>query len=210
MINSIKKIALSGLFAALASASQGAVVAYTWEEGGDLVTQYSGSLDLSGLTYAQGLTNVNYRRLQPNRNFYWNMNNYQGHFDARISVTGGASSTVLANPSPSVIGHTTYYGSVFGYGNTSGLSRGGAVYTTFGYSNNDAISGGSTTDGASLATLGLSGPATVNYTWSTDSITHYYGVAAPTPVPLPASFPLIATGLGALAWMRRRKKARST
>ncbi|EBA16426.1 arginyl-tRNA-protein transferase [Roseobacter sp. SK209-2-6] len=207
MFNGIREIALSGLFAALASASHGAVIAYTWEEGGNLVTEYSGSLDLSGLTFAQGLTNVNYRRFQPNRNFYWNMDDYQGHFDASISVTGGASSTVLANPSPSVIGHTTYYGSVFGYGNTSGLSRGGAVYTAFGYSNNDAISGGSTTLGASLSTLGLSGPATVSYSWSTDSITHFYGVAAPSPVPLPASLPLVVTGLGALFWMRRRKKA---
>lgn len=190
----------------LASTSHGAVVAYTWEEGGDLKTEYSGSLDLSGLTYAQGLTQVNYRRFQPNRNFYWNMDDYQGHFDATVSVTGGASSTVLGNPSPSVIGHTTYYGDVFGYGNTSSLSRGGAVYTAFGYTNGSAISGGSTTVGASLASLGLSGPATVSYSWSTDSITHFYGVS-PSAVPLPAGLPLLMSGFGAFVWLRRREKS---
>lgn len=135
------------------------------------------------------------------------MDDYQGHWNANISVTGGASSTVLANPTPSAIGHTSYYGSVFGYGNTSGLAKGGAVYTAYGYVNGTAISGGSTTVAASLTNLGLSGPATVSYTWSTDSITHYYGVQAPAPVPLPAGLPLAATGLVALAWMRRRKKA---
>lgn len=66
----MKKLVLSGVFAAMASASHGAVIAYTWEEGGNLVTEYSGSLDLSGLTYAQGLTEVNYRLFQPDRNFY--------------------------------------------------------------------------------------------------------------------------------------------
>ncbi|MEL0437864.1 VPLPA-CTERM sorting domain-containing protein [Phycobacter sp. K97] len=202
----MKTLVLSGLLAALASASQSAVIAYTWEDGGDLKTEYSGSLDLSGLSFAQGLTKVNSRQFLPNRNFYFNMNNYQGHFDAAVSVTGGASSTVLSSSS-SAVGHTSYYGDVFGYGNTSSLSRGGAVYTASGYVNNAAISGGSTTVGASLATLGLLAPATVNYTWSTDSITHYYGIKAPAPVPLPAGLALLATGLGALTWMRRRKKA---
>jgi hypothetical protein len=205
MVNGFKNVALAAFIAATATASQGAVIVYTWEEGGNLVTEYSGSLDLSGLSYAQGLTQVDYRLFQPDRNFYWNMDDYQGHWNASVSVTGGASSTVLANPSPSVIGHTTYYGSVFGYGNTSNLSQGGAVYTADGYVNGDAIEGGSTTVGASLATLGLSGPATVEYSWSTDSITHYYGVQAPAPVPLPAGMPLLAAGLGALAWTRRRK-----
>lgn len=199
----MKSFLLGAALSVIASISHAAVVAYTWEESGDLKTEYSGSLDLSGLTFVQGLTEVNYRRFQPNRNFYWNMDDYQGHFDATISVTGGATSTVLGNPSPSQIAHTTYYGSVFGYGNTSNLVRGGAVYTAFGYTNNDPIIGGSTTTGATLASLGLSGPATVSYTWSTDSITHFYG-SRPPAVPLPAGLPLIATALGAFAWMRRR------
>ncbi len=196
----MKPLLLSASLLAIASSAQSAVVAYTWEENGNLETVYSGSLDLSGLTYAQGLTQLDLAYIYPVRTFYFNMFDYQGHWDANFSITGPSGAQPNLSPVTTFFNHTRF-GDSFGYGVTSGASRGGAVYTANGYSGG-SIAGGSTTFNTSLADLGVTGPTTVEFTWSTDSITHFYGVAAP--IPLPAGLPLLAIGLGAFAWLRRR------
>ncbi|MEM7525913.1 MAG: VPLPA-CTERM sorting domain-containing protein, partial [Pseudomonadota bacterium] len=166
--------------------------------------EYSGSLDVSGLSFAQGRTQVSLSLIRPDRSFYFNMFDYLGYFDASVSVTGpGAAGPLSLGASSASFTHTRY-GDQFGYGVTSGASRGGAVYTAFDYVNGSEISGGSTTLDTALADLGVTGPATVVFGWSTDNITHYYGTRPP-PVPLPASLGLLATGLAGFAWLRRRK-----
>ena len=202
----MKKIAFfASLACFLAGTASAAVVAYTWEENGNIRTEYSGSLDLSGITYAQGRTQVNYATFRGNTTRYFNMFDYKGYWDATMTTSGpGAAGPLSVSSSTTTFNHTRY-GDQFGYGVTSGNQRGTAVYAAYDYINGSAISGGSTLFGKTFGDIGLFGPATVNVSWSSDSITHYFG-QAPSEVPLPAGFPLVATGLGVFAFLRRKKK----
>ncbi len=201
------KLLLILFLSLLAPASQAAVVAYTWEENGDLLTQYSGSLDVTGLSFAQGRTQVDLSIIRPDRAFYFNMFDYNGYFDASHTITGPGATIANGLSSISTNFSHTRQGDQFGYGGTSGLSRGFAVYTAFDYVNGSSISGGSTTNNTMLADLGLTDPVTVSLTWSTDSITHFYGLNPNmAAVPLPAGFALLLTGIGAFALLGRRRK----
>lgn len=199
---------LIGLFLSLfATAGQAAVVAYTWEEDGNLLTQYSGSLDVSGLTVAQGRTQVDQSLIRPNRAFYFNMFDYDGYFDASHSITGPGATISGGLSTVSMNFFHTRQGDQFGYGGTSGLARGFAVYTAHDFVSGSQISGGSMTVDAMLVDLGLLDPVTVSVTWSTDSITHFYGVNPnAAAVPLPAGFVLMLSGLGVFGLVARRRK----
>ena len=203
--NLMKKFLFSALFMAVASASQGAVIAYTWEEGGDVKTEYSGSLNLTGLSYvtAQGRSQYDYLSIQSNRSMFFNLTDYDPYFGASIvaTVSGVNNGEVLGTGA--WITQTSRFGSQFGYGRRSG--GGGAVYVGYQYASGDAIDGGTVAENTTLAAFGITAPSTLVFSWSGDSITHYYGTRPPA-VPLPAGLPLIATGLGAFAWLRRRNK----
>ncbi len=201
------KLLLGIVMSLLASASHAAVIAHTWEENGDLLTQYSGSLDVTGLTFAQSRTQVPLSLIRPNRAFYFNMFDYNGYLDANHSITGPGATIPNGLSSIATSFIHTRQGDQFGYGGSSGLSRGFAVYTAFDYVNGSSISGGSTTSNTILADLGLVDPVTVSLTWSTDSITHFYGLNPNmAAVPLPAGFALLLTGIGAFALLGRRRK----
>lgn len=197
----MKCLLLSASLLAFASSAQSAVVAYTWEEDGDVVTQYSGTLDLSGLTFvtSQGRTQVDHFQIRSNRSFYFNMFDYDPYFGASISteVNGVPGGEVLGTGGS--VFHTTRYGDQIGYGRRG--SGGGAVYVAHQYSGG-LIEGGSVTENTTLAAMGITSPSTLTYSWSSDSITHYWGT--PAPVPVPAGLPLLLAGLGSLAWLRRK------
>jgi opacity protein-like surface antigen len=197
----MKKLLLSASLIAFASSAHSAVVAYTWEEDGNVITEYSGSLDLSGLYYvsSQGRSVVDQFMIRSNRSFYFNMFDYDPYSGAAISteVNGIPGGEVLGTGGDVL--HTTRYGDQLGYGRNSG--GGGSVYVAYGY-DGAYIEGGSVTEGTTLAAMGITTPSSMTYSWSTDSITHYWGT--PAPVPLPAGLPLLAAGIGAFAWMRRK------
>lgn len=200
----MKKVLMAFALLVVSSAANAGVIVYTWEDGSDLVSEYSGTLNLSGLSFAQGSTAISHRLLRPSRNFYFNMDDYIGYFNASVSVVGGISSTAL-----SAVGNlssSSFYGDAFGFGNTSNLSFGGAVYVADDFVNGSSISGGSTIANASMATLGLSAPATVTFSWSSDSIVHYYGVNPYATVSTPNSILLAIGGLFALVIVRNRRQ----
>ena len=204
----MRKLLLGLIISFFASTSQAAVVAYTWEENGDLLTEYSGTLNVSGLTFAQGRTPVSQSLIRPDRAFYFNMFDYLGYFNAAHSITGpGATLANGLSPLSTNFFHTRQ-GDQFGYGGTSGLRNGFAVYTAHDYVNESFISGGSTTTGTTLADVGLTDLVTVSLTWSTDSITHFYGVNPNAAVvPLPAGFILLLTALGSFGLISRWRKS---
>ena len=200
----MKKVLMAFALLIISNATNAGVIVYTWEDGNDLVSEYSGTLNLTGLSFAQGSTAINYRLLRPSRNFYFNMDDYIGYFNASVSVVGGISSTAL-----SAVGNltsTSYYGDAFGFGNTSNLSSGGAVYVGDDFVNGSLISGGSARTNTSLADLGLSAPATVTFSWSSDSIVHYYGVNPYATVTAPSSILLAIGGLVSLVIVRNRRQ----
>lgn len=197
----MKRMLLSASLLAFATSAQSAVIAYSWEEDGNVVTEYSGSLDLTGLTYVtgQGRTEVDQFMIRSNRSFYFNMFDYDPYFGASISTTvnGVPGGEVLGTGGS--VAHTTRYGDQLGYGRRSG--GGGAVYVAYQY-NGAYIEGGSVTENTTLADLGITAPSTLVYSWDSDSITHYWGT--PAPIPVPAGLPLLLAGLGGLALLRRK------
>ncbi|GEA09826.1 hypothetical protein [Alteromonas sp. KUL49] len=200
----MKKVLIAFALLVVSSAANAGVIVYTWEDGNNLVSEYSGTLNLNGLSFAQGSTAISHRLLRPSRNFYFNMDDYIGYFNASVSVVGGISSTAL-----SAVGNlasTSYYGDAFGFGNTSSLNFGGAVYVADDFVNGSSISGGSTIANASMATLGLSAPATVTFSWSSDSIVHYYGVNPYATVSAPSSILLAIGGLFTLVLVRNHRQ----
>lgn len=147
---------------------------------GDLVPQADGENGVAG--------NVLIRQENGNRG------NQQGALDDDASGNGSITFTLLSGPSFSLLGFSAVDDGTFSIsvdGNTLGTLRPGDDRAT-------AI-----TSFAASPILNIGDSFTVNYRGSgaVDSI----GLA---PVPLPAALPLLAAGLGGLAYMgRRRKKA---
>ena len=187
----MKKLAFAGALALSVTSADAAVTAYTWEEDGDVKSVWSGTLNLSGLSIVQTTSGFGTQSsIQASRTYFLNT------YDAYVAFSGASSSvTRLGSNDTTYTG--TFSGDAFGY-----LTDRDFIYLDQSYQSGAEMAGSSIITGRTLAEIGISTPQTVQFTWSGDSFTHYYGVAAP--VPLPAGLSLMLGGLGAFAWMRRK------
>ena len=197
---------IAAILIALATVSNAGVVAYTWEENGDLKSSWSGTLDLTGLSLYEEVTGKReHTFLKSSRSYFFNLGSEYNSYrkaDTNVRYLGSFKTGFQG----------TFEGDAFGY-----LTDRGIVYVASDYVNGSALSGTSVIKGQTLSSVGI--PAqTFQMTWSTDSITHYFGLKAPTPplvtqttftgapspVPLPAGLPMMAAAIGTFAWLRRK------
>jgi len=178
----------------LSSAATAAVVVNTWEDGGNVEIVYSGTLDTTGLSFS--LFTINDAVIRPDLDVFVNL---FGDFDytsgAFTAVTGAAGPGSEALPTLSL-------GDSFALSSSSG----GELGLPRGYVSGSSINGGMTFAGATLSSLGFNTGDVVYTLSSADTITWKIGVA-PAAVPLPAGLPLVIGGLGALGFLRLRRKS---
>ena len=178
---------------AFSSQSNASVVTYVYESGGNVISVASGTLDTSSLTYIS--TNVS--------------------GSAFNSGTGGFGiGSPASQPSDVYSGLTsfpTYLGSSvvsfadsgsgnkFGMTNISGIS----LFVEAGFVSGGSIFSTATYLGQTLSSMGLT-TGSYLYNWASDSVTLKIGVS---PVPLPATLPMLAAGMLGLGLWRRRKSS---
>lgn len=187
----MKQIFAAALAAAIVPSSAHAAVTITVNQvGSSVVVNGSGSFDTTGLkTYSTG--------------------NQGGSFinaaSGVVSVGAAAPITILTDLTGPVLGYLQgpkYATS--SSGDTFGISQYlGAIYLPFNYQSNAQLTGTSTYQNASLASLGLSVGQYV-FRSANDSVTLNIAAGA---VPEPATWAMMILGLGAVGFaMRRRGK----
>lgn len=204
----MKKLFLSiaatlGLITAPASA---AVVVDIFDDGGDLVVNYSGSIDVTGLTltgsasangFAEIGTLLSGAPFQAGsvsvRNGFTNIFNGQ--------ITSG-DLFFTANGTTDGLSFTTS-GDTFGFSIIYGIQ--GSILLGPSYVSGEQLSGSATFSGASIGSQSLI-EGTHIFNLPNDVVTLNIGV---TSVPLPASVLLLLGGLGGLLCLGRRRRALS-
>lgn len=178
----------------MASWAHGAVIITAVETGGNLVISGSGTLNLSGLTFA-GTSDATAGAL--------------GNGNVRVGDHNPGSPQInvdkysgLSGPSSGIVdGSGILRTSNSGIGDDFGvlwLSQ--QLEVPVGYVSGNFLSGSSTWLGETFATAGLY-EGTYQWTWSSDSITFQV-------VPIPAAVWLFASALGLLGWMNRKGSAK--
>jgi hypothetical protein len=161
-----------------------------------VVATGSGTIDLTGLTI-QG-TGGNSALLSPILGYV-----YTGAPTPFGSGVTGYAGTITAQSGSSAFGTGGTTGANTGTGDQVDLAGFfGQLFVPTGYSSGAALSDSAIYDGATFASLGIT-PGT--YVWSWDNGADTFTL---TTTPLPAAFPLFATGLGGLGllgWRRKRK-----
>ncbi|TSA04722.1 MAG: IPTL-CTERM sorting domain-containing protein [Methylococcus sp.] len=195
---------MSGLLAAGKVANAAASVIFT-ETAGNVVVTFSGSIKTAALT-AEGVRN--YQRV------IW---------PAQAGIKIGDINGTTCNEYSGIAGPTNWGGggstpTSSASGNTIAIFGGGGyVCVPIGYSGGN-LSGTSTYNGTSLASLGLT-VNTYTYTWGSgltaDSLTLYIGTTPPTPSPAPiptlsewAQIIMMFLMILTVGWYGRRLKQR--
>lgn len=200
-----KRLFLTASLLGFGTATQAAVVAFTWQDGDDIRTEFSGTLDLTGLMSAHSVESPSLNFTQ-GTDWYFAMPNFRytafrGPDNEPISVRHSSQSIPLTQ-------HDESWGDTFGY-------RGDFSYPFIALDPRSWDLDGSvlTLAGGTLIrdlTVDFTDWGTTTLSWSGDTITHNWGVAAPmAPVPLPAGLPLVLSGIGALMLLRRRTRRAS-
>lgn len=194
MESCIKKLFLVAALTLSVTTADAAVVMYTWEEDGDVKSEWSGTLDMTGL-----VSDLVISGFDPLSSFKASEGAFLNRDDSYARYLGASVNMQFVGPED-----TTYFGSfsgdMLGY-----LADRRYLFLSDRFQSADSLSGQSVIEDQTLFGIGVPTLATVEFTWTGDSITHYYGVA-PASVPLPAGLPLLAAGLGALGWMRQRAR----
>lgn len=185
----------AALAACVSHSASAAVLVHTWEQDGDVLLQYDGALDVSGLTSFEGLGPI--QRIIPNVSAFANVG---PTFTFPLYQSGSVFSSVVGTAGPGTsVDPTSTSGDSFGAGSFGDLAL------PFGYVSGDQISGGMVFAGQTLDSLGLVIGSVVYTLRSSDTITWSIG-SAPAPVPLPAGLPLLLGGIAGFAVLRRRTR----
>lgn len=193
----MKKLLAALALSLCASASNAAIHAYTWEENGNVLSSWSGTLDVSNLAGPALVGTFTDRALiEGDRTYFFNV---QATYVFYSGLVPNFTRLAPANTTGQVLGTRT--GDSLGY-----LTDAGYLYLAPGYVSGTQLSGTQTLTGVTLADLGITAPVTLTLDDSTGQnlITHTYGAMAP--VPVPAALPLALTGFGILAFARRRRQ----
>ena len=177
----------AAVIAVCATGSADAAVLFAFEEtGGDVVGTLSGSADLTGLS------------------FFFDGQVPGGYVDPELAdlVSGpGALDVYAGMAGPAAFGAGGLTNASSSAGHAFGvLGATGFLGVPDGYASGATLDATTVFAGHTFASLGIM-PGTYVYNWSSDSVTVRFG---PAPIPLPAGLPLLAGGLGLLAWFRRR------
>ncbi len=200
MLNRIKAVITAAVLLGGVSASQADVIINVEQVGSNIVATGSGTINLTSLT-----------------------NGSPNHFDGYIApgvaeVVVGSSAymnmwTIL--PGPKSFGANIYgsypnstTGDLFGMG---GANMGdNKLCTPVGYVSGFSLSGSSTWNNQTYATLGVTLGTSTTWNWGTgataDSLTVHIGPAAPTAVPEPTTYALLCISLGVVGFARKKMK----
>jgi hypothetical protein len=170
------------------------VVVYLYQSGSNVVSSYSGTIDLTGLSPsgADGLTSP----------YVWGATATEV-----FGPTAEGDPVYLGITGPTDFGDgpateaSSSTGDTFGYG---GLDQ--DLLLPLGYVSGSFISGTDTWDDTTLAGLGLT-PGTYNYTWGTGADGSFaFNVGKAPPVPEPSSLGLMSLVVLAMAFIIARRK----
>lgn len=179
----LSTLLLASLFA---TCVQGALVITAQETGGNVVFTWSGSLNLSGVTYAVQDINSVAGGINPSVGNFLGYNNPNSLIDLSNPVLTPAS---VPFGTSGVTAASSFSGSAFG------LDGAGRIGIPFNYVSGNALSGSVTYNGATFSSLGLI-EGTYNWTLpSTDTIQML--------IPEPSTLCLSALGFALL--LRRRR-----
>ena len=172
------------------------VVVYIYQSGSNVVSSYSGTIDLTGLTA-------------------------DGNDGVTPAYIWGATATEVFGPT---VGGEPVYSGITGpadFGDGAVMDATSSTGDTFGYAGGDHllllptgyvsgsfISGTDTWDDTTLAGLGLT-PGTYNYTWGTGTDGSFAFNVGSAPVPEPSSVILLSAMLLAIAFAARKRDARA-
>jgi hypothetical protein len=191
-------LAAAALGLAVGTARAGVIINVD-EVGNDVVATGSGSIDLTGLTFA-GTFSGSATGTQPNI----------------ANITVGPNGSISADGYLGATGPTSFgtgggVASSFGSGDLLGVQGNvGGIFVPVGYHSGDPLSATDTYSGQTFASLGLT-PGTYKYTWGTgvhaDFLTVQIGPAVAA-VPEPSTLAGAAVGIAlALGWAWRRRRA---
>lgn len=183
-------IAALGTATLPATTANASVTLYTWEAAGNVEFAFSGQLDTSGFVFLTLSDSATFVRPE--------VEDFSAA-DGTFEYMSGVISSTVGTAGP---GGISLFDSVSG--DDFGVNRSGQLLLPENYLSGTEFSGSATLNGETLNSAGLTVGTVVFTTTNNDTITWNIGTA-PTPVPLPAGLPLAVAGLGALAWVRRRK-----
>jgi len=170
------------------------VVVYLYQSGPNVVSSYSGTIDITGLT-AAGIDG-------PTDPYIWGATAAEVFGPAAVGdpvYVGITGPTNFGDGSETVASSAT--GDTFGYSGS-----GGDLLLPAGYVSGTFISGSDTWDDTTLAALGVT-PGTYNYTWGTGADGSFTFNVGTSPVPEPSSLglmSLVVLGM-AFALLRHRR-----
>lgn len=188
-MNTFKRAIWSAVFVvagAMSTATQAnaTVKIYLYESGADVIGSFSGSVDLTGMSFGGALTEIPI--LVPSDGAFASYADFDSYTGPIFAPSFG--SLTFSFP-------TSREGDAFGI---TFFNLG----VPSGYTSGSYISGLMTFAGQTLVSLGANA-GVYTYTLPADTITLNVGIAPP-PVPLPASLPLLVGGLAGMTLLRRR------
>ncbi len=168
------------------------VMVYIYQSGSNVVSSYSGTIDLTGLT-ANGVDGTTHA-------YIWGANAVElfGPTVAGQPVYLGISGPTNFGDGPATFASSST-GDTFGFG---GLGQ--DLLLPLGYVSGSFISGTDTWDDTTIAGLGLT-PGTYNYTWGTGTDGSFAFNVGAAPVPEPSSVGLLSLFALTLVLLRGRR-----